>query len=121
MSAETVAETPAVETALDPLHHIAIESADVAKTVDWYRAHFRCEIAYQDETWALLKFANVSVAFVTPGDHPPHLGFISPRAKEHGELKPHRDGTQSIYIADPHGNAVELLDPLHIDGTPLTV
>lgn len=129
MSAEIAPETTPrdeVPTAhdgpgLDALHHVAFEAADVAKAVDWYRDKFACEIAYQDETWALLKFANVSIAFVTPGQHPPHLGFLTPKAKEYGELKPHRDGTQSLYIEDPHGNAVELLDPLHVDGTPVDV
>ncbi|MFO0898050.1 MAG: VOC family protein [Pirellulales bacterium] len=95
---------------LDSMHHVAISVDDIAKAVDWYTKTFRCEIAYQDPTWALLKFANLSMALVIPAQHPPHVAFSSPRAEEFGELRPHRDGTRSVYIADPAGNAVEIMD-----------
>lgn len=97
-------------TTLDALHHVAISVKDIAQAVDWYRDQFRCEIVYQDDTWAMLQFANVQMALVVPHQHPPHLGFTSPKAEEYGELKTHRDGTRSIYISDPSGNAVEILD-----------
>ena len=96
---------------LDSIHHVAISVSDIATSVAWYRDTFQCEIEYQDETWALLKFANASLALVLPNQHPPHLGFVTPKAETYGELKTHRDGTRSIYISDPTGNAVELLDP----------
>lgn len=96
---------------LDTLHHVAIQVQDIAESVRWYRETFRCEIAYQDETWALLKFSNTSLALVIPNQHPPHVGFTCPEASSFGELKTHRDGTRSIYISDPSGNAVELMDP----------
>lgn len=96
---------------LDSLHHVAISVSSISEAVTWYTTTFRCEIAYQDDTWALLKFANVSLALVIPEQHPPHLGFVTPRAREYGTLKRHRDGTESIYIADTSGNAVELLAP----------
>lgn len=115
------ASTPGIErlhmsanTATSPLstiHHIAIRVNDIAESVQWYREQFQCEIAYQDATWALLKFANTSLALVIPEQHPPHIGFTCDRAGEYGELKTHRDGTRSIYISDPSGNAVELMDP----------
>jgi hypothetical protein len=95
---------------LDSMHHVAISVDDIAKAVDWYTQTFRCEIAYQDPTWALLKFANLSMALVIPDQHPPHIAFSSPRAADFGELRPHRDGTRSVYIADPAGNAVEIMD-----------
>ena len=101
---------------LDRLHHVAVEADDIDTAVDWYREHFACELAYQDDTWALLRFGNVSLALVTPGQHPPHLGFVHPEAASFGELKPHRDGTESLYLSDPHGNAVELLSPKGIEG-----
>ena len=105
--------TGAVETAaLDALHHVAISVKNIAQSVDWYRKHFRCEVTYQDDTWAMLRFANVQIALVIPEQHPPHLGFITPQAERYGELKRHRDGTRSIYIADPSGNAVEMLAPI---------
>uniref|UniRef100_A0A7C2P7E4 VOC family protein n=1 Tax=Schlesneria paludicola TaxID=360056 RepID=A0A7C2P7E4_9PLAN len=103
--------TATTKSTLDRLHHVAIEVSDIAAAVDWYRSTFACEIAYQDATWAMLKFANVSIAFVLPGQHPPHLGFVTPAAHNYGQLKRHRDGTESVYISDPAGNAVELLSP----------
>jgi catechol 2,3-dioxygenase-like lactoylglutathione lyase family enzyme len=103
-----VTQAAATET-FDSLHHVAISVNDIAQAVDWYRDKFRCEVSYQDDTWALLTFANVHLALVLPHQHPPHLGFVTPDADKYGELKPHRDGTRSIYIADPSGNPVELL------------
>ena len=95
---------------LDALHHVAISVNDIAQAVDWYTATFRCKVHYQDATWAMLDFANVQVALVLPGQHPPHLGFTHPEAEKFGQLKAHRDGTRSTYIPDPAGNAVEILD-----------
>ncbi|MFH5804845.1 VOC family protein [Alienimonas sp. DA493] len=106
---------PAAVPTLDRLHHVAVEADDIETAVEWYQEHFSCRVAYQDDTWALLKFANVSLALVTPGQHPPHLGFVHPEAAKFGELKPHRDGTESLYLSDPHGNAVELLSTKGID------
>ena len=94
---------------LDFLDHVAIAVNDVAGAVSWYRDRFRCEVAYQDSTWALLEFANTRLALVVPAQHPPHVGFVSPDAESFGSLKPHRDGTRSVYVLDPAGNAVEVL------------
>jgi catechol-2,3-dioxygenase len=96
---------------LDSIHHVAIVVENIATSVEWYRSTFRCEVSYQDATWAMLKFANLSLALVIPYQHPGHLGFVTSKAKEFGPLKKHRDGTESIYICDPSGNAVELLSP----------
>jgi catechol 2,3-dioxygenase-like lactoylglutathione lyase family enzyme len=74
---------------LDNLHHVACVVRDVVEAAAWYRSRFRCVVAYQDETWALLKFANASLALVTEGDHPAHLGFVSPAALDAGTLKTH--------------------------------
>ncbi len=110
MTVPEVSATP-VET-LDSLHHVAISVDNIARAVDWYRTHLRCRIAYQDETWAMLEFANTRLALVIPSQHPPHIGFETPNAEDYGELKLHRDGTRSIYIADSAGNAVEFLAPI---------
>lgn len=98
-------------TTLDKLHHIAISVNDVGQAVEWYTSTFKCEVAYHDSTWALLKFGNLSLALVIPEQHPPHIAFTNDRAADFGPLKPHRDGTRSCYIQDPSGNAVELMDP----------
>jgi len=107
-------ELPTVDphSPLDVIHHVAIAVSNVAKAVDWYTKHFRCDIEYQDETWALLEFGNTRLALVIPDQHPPHIGFIHPQAEAFGQLKVHRDGTRSCYVADPAGNAVEVLAPI---------
>jgi catechol 2,3-dioxygenase-like lactoylglutathione lyase family enzyme len=64
------------QTALDSIHHLAIAVTDVPASVTWYQAQFNCTVAYQDATWALLKFANISLALVIPDQHPPHVGFV---------------------------------------------
>lgn len=95
---------------LDTLHHIAISTSNLKESLRWYREHFRCEVTYEDDTWAMLQFENVSLALVVPEQHPPHLGFMVPEAARFGPLKTHRDGTRSTYIADPAGNVVEMVD-----------
>lgn len=59
----TMAEAQAAVN-LDTLHHVAAAVSDVKGTVDWYTRHFDCRVAYQDATWALVQFSNVSLAFV---------------------------------------------------------
>ena len=100
----TTAETKT----LDTVDHLAIAVSDVQGTVDWYTKNFGCKVVYQDATWALLEFANVRVAFVLPQQHPPHFALLRDPAM-YGEPKTHRDGTRSVYLQDPSGNAVEVL------------
>ena len=94
---------------LDAIDHIAIEVHNVREAVAWYAARFQCRIDYQDDTWALLIFANVRLALVTPGQHRPHIGFKRPDAEKFGPLQAHRDGTRGTYFDDPAGNTVEVL------------
>jgi catechol 2,3-dioxygenase-like lactoylglutathione lyase family enzyme len=91
------------------MDHLALQVADVATALAWYKNTFHCELLYQDDTWALLRFANIRLALVTEGQHPPHLAFKREDAEAFGPLKTHRDGTRSAYIQDPYGNAVEIL------------
>ena len=93
---------------LDTLHHAALRVKDVKEAVEWYTQRFRCEIEYQDDTWAMLKFANVRLAFVLQEQHPPHIALLGQPA-EFGQPTVHRDGTSSIYLKDPDGNNVEIL------------
>ena len=102
---------------MDALHHVAIGVHDLAVAVSWYRERFDCAVSYQDDTWALLRFENILLALVIPGQHPPHIAFTHPQAERFGPRTAHRDGTRSIYIADPAGNAVEILDRLSVDGS----
>jgi catechol 2,3-dioxygenase-like lactoylglutathione lyase family enzyme len=98
--------------ALDSLDHIAIPVEDIAAAVDWYKREFRCQVTYQDDTWAFLKFGNIKLALVIPSQHPAHIAFVSPEAEKHGQLKAHRDGTRSIYVKDPSGNSIEIMAPV---------
>lgn len=94
---------------MDALDHMAIQVQDVQRAVDWYRARFDVRIGYQDDTWALLEFANIRLALVIPQQHPAHLAVWRDDAERFGPLKTHRDGTASIYIKDSEGNCVEIM------------
>ena len=61
---------------LTHVDHLAIESKNISDSVKWYTNNFKCKIKHQDETWALLKFDNIQIALVTPGQHPPHFAII---------------------------------------------
>jgi hypothetical protein len=98
------------EKKLDTLHHTALCVKDVKKTVEWYTQRFRCNVEYQDETWAMLAFENVRLAFVVAEQHPPHIAFVGDPAA-FGEPTIHRDGTSSVYVKDPNNNNVEVLAP----------
>jgi catechol 2,3-dioxygenase-like lactoylglutathione lyase family enzyme len=95
--------------ALDLIDHIAIPVENVASVVDWYKQKFQCEVTYQDDTWAFLKFGNIKLALVIPSQHPAHIAFVSPEAEKSGALKLHRDGTRSCYVTDPAGNSIEIM------------
>jgi len=95
---------------MDRIHHIALQVNDIEQAVRWYRRQFDCEVHYQDATWAQLNFENLSLALVIAAQHPPHIGIFRHDAQRFGPLQTHRDGTASIYIDDPGGNAVEILD-----------
>jgi catechol 2,3-dioxygenase-like lactoylglutathione lyase family enzyme len=95
-------------TTLDTMHHVAIAVSNVKDTVAWYTKHFGCKVGYQDETWALVEFANIRLAFVLPEQHPPHFAVLGDPEK-FGQPKKHRDGTRSVYLKDPAGNNIEIL------------
>jgi len=95
--------------ALDPILHVAIQVNDIELSVGWYTSNFACEVAYRDESWALLKFENISLALVLPDQHPPHVAITRDDLTPFGKPVPHRDGTSSVYIHDPSGNNVEML------------
>ena len=94
---------------MNAIDHVAIPVRDIQTSVDWYTEKFECTVKYQDATWALLEFANIRLALVIPEQHPAHIGLVSSDAESFGALKTHRDGTRSVYINDPSGNAVEVL------------
>jgi len=98
------------------LDHVAVESSDIDKSVDWYTQQFGATVIYQDKTWAFLQVGGNKLALVTPGQHPPHVAFsvteeqLDQAAQRTGiSIDKHRDGTKGIYVKDPNGNAVELI------------
>jgi catechol 2,3-dioxygenase-like lactoylglutathione lyase family enzyme len=97
------------EPLLDSIHHVALPVRDIKSAVDWYTRTFHCKVNYQDDTWAFLEFANLKLALVIPSQHPGHIAFVHPEAEKFGALTRHRDGTRSVYVSDPAGNAVEIL------------
>tara|TARA_B100001093_G_scaffold43880_1_gene37172 strand:+ start:69 stop:380 length:312 start_codon:yes stop_codon:yes gene_type:complete len=94
---------------LEKIHHIAIEVQSIENAISWYKSNSKCEVSYKDDTWALLKYENISLALVLPKSHPPHIAFVRKDAEKYGKLKMHRDGTSSVYIKDPANNSVEIL------------
>ena len=98
------------EKQLDTLHHAALGVKNVRETVEWYTQRFKCNVEYQDDTWAMLAFENVRLAFVLAEQHPPHVAILGDPAA-FGEPKVHRDGTSSVYLTDPNNNNVEIMAP----------
>ena len=94
---------------MDKIHHIAIEVKNIQDSINWYTNNTKCNISYQDDTWAMLTYDNISLALVLPNMHPPHIAFEKDNAEDYGTLKKHRDGTASVYINDPSNNSVEIL------------
>ena len=95
---------------MDKIHHVAIQVKNIKIAVKWYIDKFDASLDYEDETWALLKFDNLSLALVMIDQHPPHFAIESKNAGDFGHLTKHRDGTASVYIKDPSGNVVEIIE-----------
>jgi len=93
----------------DTVDHVAVVVDDIGQAVKWYCSRFRCEAAYQDATWALVRFANVSIAFVLPGHHPRHIGIHREDIERFGNVGVHRDGVEFVYLEVGSGNVVEVV------------
>ena len=93
------------------IDHIAIVSTDIKRSVGWYSQMLKCEIEYQDETWAMLKCDNLKIALILEGSHPPHIAFkVSSSIQipcNDEQVKKHRDGSSYYYGSDPDGNIIE--------------
>lgn len=95
---------------MDSLHHVAITVKDLPRAIQWYLDRFDCQVSYQDDTWAMLDFANIQLALVLPEQHPAHIALLQTDADRHGQLVTHRDGVQSVYIKDSEGNVIEIVE-----------
>lgn len=93
--------------------HVAFVVPDISKAVEWYKETLDVTILYQDETWAIVSVYNTKIAFVLPNKHPVHVAFKINSKDDIGYLNferdfnKHRDNSESIYLKDPFGNAIE--------------
>ena len=69
----------------------------------------KCDILYQDSSWAMLEFDNVKLALVLPEQHPFHFAILKDNVEDYGKPVTHRDGSVSVYIKDRSGNNIEIL------------
>ena len=98
--------------------HIALRTDDVDASVVFYQSRFPdVEILFQDETWAMIDCSGIKIAFVSPDEHPEHIAYsvssrdelLAEAAKSGATTRLHRDGSESFYLIDPAGNAVEVV------------
>lgn len=94
----------------DFIDHIAVEVKNVDAAVKWYSEKFNCNVKYQDKSWAMLSFQNISIALVTPGQHPAHFSIVKKSLTKDSNIKYHRDGIGYLYINDLDNNVIELVD-----------
>ncbi len=99
-----------IQDVFDRIDHLAVVVEDLNTTIDWYLQKFQCSVVYKDDTWAMLEFANIKLAFVVAAEHPQHMCVVRQDAASFGSLKTHRDGTRSCYIQDPSKNILEILE-----------
>ena len=90
--------------------HVAVNVADIARSVEWYKDKLGAEVLYQDPSWAFLQAGGTKIALTVAAQHPPHIAFDigpNPPADFFKVAKVHRDGSASRYISDPDGNSIE--------------
>lgn len=90
------------------IEYVSLEVYHVARTVEWYRARFGCDVAYQDMTRALLRFDNIELRLAVPSERRADIGLTHPKATEFGMVVRHVDGTRSATVRDPSGNVLEI-------------
>ena len=88
------------------IDHIAICVDSPSEAASWYIENYGAEKIYTDETWSIIQFKNIKLAFVLKEQHPPHFAF---ECNELSEGVTHRDGSISVYKKDPWGNNFELV------------
>lgn len=98
------------------LDHVAIQTRDIAGSVQFYVENFGAQVLYQDQTWAFLRLGQGKLALVSPEQHPPHVALRVNEAelekaaqRANKPIDRHRDGTTGIYVEDEQGNVIELI------------
>ncbi|MDA9946434.1 VOC family protein [Candidatus Marinimicrobia bacterium] len=94
---------------MDSIDHIAVQTDSIIDSVKWYKEMFSCEVEYEDDSWALLKFENTKLALVIPNQHPPHIAVKKDNLESFGSPVKHRDGSESVYVKSPDNNTFELI------------
>ena len=92
------------------LNHVAINVSNIQDSIEWYCSNLHAEVEYRDDTWAMLKVADTSIALTVAQEHPPHIGFEVENfcdLANGSEIKQHRDGSYYRYEPDPDGNIIE--------------
>ena len=92
------------------IDHVAINVADIKKSVNWYVENMSAKVDYEDDTWAMLSIGDTKLALTIESQHPPHVAFCVEDIKDLGEgaeIKRHRDGSHYLYLEDPDGNILE--------------
>ena len=93
----------------DSLHHVAINAADINSSIAWYTSSFNCSVKSKSETHAILSFENLDLVLVLPSQETAHIAFVRDDADTLGELRQQKDGTKSVFVADPTGNPIEIV------------
>lgn len=88
------------------IDHIAIQVENIREAVEWYTSYHGAVSLYVDDTWGVVQFENIKLAFVLKQSHPAHFAF---KVGNFFGGKMHRDGTRSLYKKDPWGNTYELI------------
>ncbi len=94
---------------LDEIHHVAINVAELDKSIKWYTTSFQCDLVYEDARLAILEFSNLTLHLVLPSEQPAHVAYIRDDAHTLGELREQKDGTKTTYLSDPSGKPVEIV------------
>ena len=93
--------------------HVALQTYDVPKTVDWYVDKLGAKVIKRYEDWAMVLLGNLTIAFTQPDKHPPHIAIAVDNVKDipcdEKDVKKHRDGSLYYYMEDPNGNVIEWL------------
>lgn len=92
--------------------HVAVNVAEIARSVAWYKEKLGAEVLYEDATWAFLRAGGAKIALTVKDQHPAHFAFdVGPNPPEEffNVARKHRDGTVSRYVSDPDGNAIEYI------------
>lgn len=94
----------------DRVAHVAVPVADVGRAAAWYLETFSCTVESQQSYRAVLAFANVRLLLVAAGTRPPHVAIARADAERFGRTTPNADGSRSLFVVDPWGNAIEVVE-----------